>query len=119
MYFDDSTSNLPQDNNRAGSIGSAGSGLAAHEALQGAIQSRPASRGGGIDAKPQPFVSGGVQTDHANTTLPDGLSSLQGTGLPSEMLGDDVDDTIDRDVLGDVHKVDSVDGDVVDSGEYS
>jgi len=118
MYFDDTISNLPQDDNRAGSIGSVGSGLAAHEALQEAIQSRPASRGGGLDTKPQPFVPGGVQVDHANTTLPDGLSSLQGTGLPSEMLGDDVDDSIDRDVLGDVHKVDVVESDVAGSGEY-
>jgi len=119
MYFDDAISSLPQDDNRAGSIGSAGSdGLAAHEALQGAIQSRPASRAGGLDTKPQPFVSGGVQIDHANTTLPDGLSSLQGTGLPSEMLGGDGDDLIDGDELGGVHKVDVTDGDVAGSGEY-
>jgi len=118
MYFDDPTSGLSLDENRAASIGSAGSGLATHEALQEAIQSRPTSRDGGLDVKPQHFVSGGIQIDHANTTLPDSMSGLQGSGLPSEMLGGDSDDLGVGDELSGVHDVDVVDGDVAGSGEY-
>jgi len=118
MYFDDPISSLSQHDNRAGSIESVGGGLAAHEVLQGAIQSRPNSQDSVMDAKPQHFVHGGMQIDHANSTLPDAMSSLQGTGLPSEMLGGDSDDLGVGDELEGVHRGDVVDGDVVGSGEY-
>lgn len=119
MYFDDPTSAISQVNDRAESIGSAGSGREAHHALQAALQSRPSSTDGALDTKP--FVQGGMQIDHATSALPDSMSGLQTAGLPSEMLGGDSDDLGVGDELGSVHRNDVVDvgeGDVAGSGEY-
>ena len=61
-----------------------------------------------------------MQLDHASGALPDAMSELQGTGLPSEMLGSDGDELGVGDELGGVQRdaVDVGDGDVAGSGEY-
>lgn len=117
---------LAEPTSATGSAASAGSASRAHDALQGAINSRPTSHEGPLSAKP--FVSGGMQVNHAATALPDGNSVLQGSGLPSDsMLNDDlgpddmgvVDDMDDAELGVDrADVVDVGDGEVAGSGEY-